>query len=951
MVQGEDEDHASSGPSPFLSPSSSPSSEFSDVMAQLLMEIEELRRSTERQRDNKNNSTTPPWEAIEDIHQYYADLESLLPSLDQLSRWTADRADPRSVEADLFRHCQVKVISAAHSTLQVMMQYPEPSEMDLSEHSGTHHGCEIAVEDLLQGYQGAVAQTVELNLRLLLNNPPDTTTPSANAAGGETLPTVDDIVKSYVSFQRQTLRARVKPTIAHLVHERKRGFSTQPVGIAGTSNNAVEVKVYADDDEEDDAPQSPMGRPTIQYEKHHANALAVILGQAVALINPLLAWKVNLPSLEGAEEEEEKARSHQHPDRIAFILSRMCTNSIQVLDEQAQQLTKTVSDWFWDDRPADHFMEQSAAATAAAEDHASSASSLLFSGQNSTTNATTTTDLASLDGLVEEMALTCLLLAQYESRVHSIATEPVTNPNTTTTTISKELLPEWSWKYAALERYLAVQQWQTALDVAQPVQIVMDTQIFVPSVVEDAQYLSTRALERAASTQALAAMGTVAHAIAHDVWSTDTIVGGIGVHQTLSEERGCWIEPEPSEEETEASNKKKNKKAQQSSFASALLDAFDEDLGRDSPGGPKSSSSNNSTHGSSIIPLRGKNSSGKPASGNFLAALTLSGAGEENMRLLQMHAKFCALNGIHAASGACRSLVEYLDGLIPPPPAAVSAEGGDYPSHNDNVDNDVASSPPSLSAEDAKATAMIQLAREELFRFANTYEGTLKQKVSKMVSEYGRLLSANDDDDEDAGRLFMGGNGLCLDHVGTFIAHESYNIDANALQKLEREDRLEMELMGPLQSYIFLQQISPRCEFHVLLCLAEELVLSFVQVILRVLWRTQKPFTDWGSLLFSKQVRLIQTYVQDCVTPNDSDAGRFAASSGLVGKWERLTQVWAILQMEQPSEWLMYHDTSNTNNNSSVLTPEEVAQTMSLRVDFSPDAIAAVVNQTAKNTK
>jgi hypothetical protein len=66
--------------------------------------------------------------------------------------------------------------------------------------------------------------------------------------------------------------------------------------------------------------------------------------------------------------------------------------------------------------------------------------------------------------------------------------------------------------------------------LATPVHIVLGTSIEVPSVVEDAQYLSTRALERAASTRSTQAIGTVAHSVSSHIWSI-AISGG--VHQAL----------------------------------------------------------------------------------------------------------------------------------------------------------------------------------------------------------------------------------------------------------------------------------------------------------------------------------------------------------------------------------------------------------------------------------
>jgi hypothetical protein len=95
------------------------------------------------------------------------------------------------------------------------------------------------------------------------------------------------------------------------------------------------------------------------------------------------------------------------------------------------------------------------------------------------------------------------------------------------------------------------------------------------------------------------------------------------------------------------------------------------------------------------------------------------------------------------------------------------------------------------------------------------------------------------------------------------------------------------------------------------------------------LWR-DKRFTDWGSLLLSKQVRMLQTYLSSLVEVNALHAAK------LLEEWQRVAQAVTLLQLEKPSDWAAYRD------DSDVLTKEEVQKTMSLRTDFSSDAIAAV---------
>ena len=1022
---------------PVGSPSSSsmapPSAEFSNVMAQLLMGLEELRRSTEPRRprpqpggggSTTTTATTTPATSttrnqspleVDDVLQVQAELEALVPSLDQLARWTADRADPQSVEADLFRHVQSKTIATAHELLvHVMMPITEPSPLDISEQSQSgdsrrrhHQGSTAtggepldaspeAVDDLLRAYQGAVAQTTELVLRLLLQQLPQPSPPprmpvpatsstTTHVGGGVLLPTVDEVVQSYVSFQRQTFRTRIKPAIWQLVQERKRGFADAT--LSPHAPPPPNVQVYNDDGEEDhtmgavSSTAQTTGTAVVVYEKHHANALAVLLGQAAALIHPLVAWRVNLPPpVPPSHDDNDNINQDDNATGVVTEpLHRMCVTSIHVLNQQAQELCQTVSDWFWMDRPVDALMQQSAAAAGTTPDE--------------TRNDENLPDLGFLDGLVDEMALACLLMAQYQTLIrnnhHHESIQPVpheissssSTTTTTTTVISQQLLPEWSWKYAALERFLAVQQWHKAKSVAQPIQIVMGTLIYVPSVVEDAHYLSTRALERAASTQALSAMGTVAHAIAHDVWSTDqdddTLSSSTpslgGVHRALLyEQRGCWMThdtDEPNHDEGTGTTQSKPSESSVSpppstnTFASALLDALDQDMGATTASTRKKTTTTSAPSNTTTTTT----SRSHPSSGNFLAALTsLSGTGTSSAgsRLMQMHAKFCALNGIHAAAEACRSLVEYLDGLLPESTTTNDAAARTDAPHPGS--EDLPSVPPQedkivWSAEDEKAIAMIQLTREELFRYANTYDSIQTQKVKELVGEYAKILPDNDENGTDSAGVLISGNGLCLDHIGAFVAHESYQIDAKQLQELERDERLATELMGPLESYIFLQQIASRLEPQVLVRLAEHLVDRVVHVILTALWRLEKRFTDWGSLLLSKQVRMIQTYIERCATPsshsNSSTSNNMnnnhpaatavpmaSSSSSLMAHWEPLHQVVALLQMEQPAEWLMYHGTPG----SAVLTPDQVGQTMALRVDFAPEAIGAVTQQLIK---
>jgi hypothetical protein len=70
-------------------------------------------------------------------------------------------------------------------------------------------------------------------------------------------------------------------------------------------------------------------------------------------------------------------------------------------------------------------------------------------------------------------------------------------------------------------------------------------------------------------------------------------------------------------------------------------------------------------------------------------------------------------------------------------------------------------------------------------------------------------------------------------------------------------------------------------------------------------------------------------------------------SSKVIQIWERLSHVITVLQLEKPMDWITYYHSNNasTNHSSSTLTHDELSQTLHLRVDFSSDAIEAVVSK------
>jgi hypothetical protein len=736
---------------------------FQDGFAAIMMSTEEIRQAISQ-----------PVTA-DHILLWRHELEGLLYTLGELQ-------PSDDIENDLRKHCHNRVADLLVQVLQRAVTKDEPSDDEFN-------------SELEKDCQGAIARMAELVL--MLN--------SDNTKIQETS------IDSYVSYQRQVLRKRAKPSIARLVARRK---LPDPKWV---------VLEQEDDDEEEDAESS---------SSQHAHVITTILGQASALIHPLLLWKSNLP-----------------PE---IPLYGLCTKAIQVVDEQAQTLVQTVATWFFEDRQVDEWMAPS------------NSDSSTLSSQPSASH------LAQLDGLVEELAFLCQVCARYIALVHG--------ETLNTSVLAKELQPVWTWKYASLERYLATQQWQSALQLASPVSIVLGTSIQVPSVVEDAQYLSTRALERAASTGSTQAIGTVAYSIAADVWSTEL---SEGVHQALMDQQGCYAQdiPETANKDTSTTATVASAPKSGNSFASALLGALDDDF--DLP----------------PTPLKPPSA---PSSGTFLGSLSSFGvAGGDKLAQIRLDTQLCALNGVHSASAACSSLVQFLDSLLP----------------KEEIQ------------QDTQAASMIQLAREELFRFAATYKQLLQKQVSRVVQEWcGSLHDAP---------VYKG---LCIPVLRYNMERQRYDLpDAAALEKSEDDVVLEKLWIHPLRESKLLQQLA-KCDADVLNEICQALSSLLVDLILDSIRSNTMPkrFTDWGSLLFSKQVRLVQNYVSRLLETASQEDEATSSIPMMAPSWERLNQAMAVLQLEKPSDWAYYQATS-------ALKPEELQSLMRLRADFSKEAISAVM--------
>lgn len=789
-------------------------------------------------------------------------LENTLPILFSL-------APTNDIESDLLLHCHTKAASSALETLQYLANHYDEGK--------------VAADYLLQDAQGAIARIAELCLVLHETDPPSLKTPPPppSLTPEKRQETLESIVSTYVGYQRRVIRQRCKPSIKQLVARRK------------LLQQASSWLHRAEEEEDDDNAHEDGNGTDLGERKEakatHSHVLTTILGQASALIHPLHMWQASLPP--------------------KFVhLHALCTQSIATVDEQAQSMAQTIAGWYMEDHEVDsRWMAQSAAADSGG------------------THDPQSEELSDLDAIVDELAFGCQVMDRYLALLGRGGREG--NPGgkgSNKRTPIQELHPEWTWKYASLERYLTGQQLQSALRLAQPVQIVLGTPIQVPSMVEDAQFLSTRALERAASARSSQAIGTVAHAIASSIWSTD-VEGGI--YQALLNQRGCYqsanqTPPQTSEASSSAPTGAATTNSGGGSFASNLLGALDDDLAT-----------------APITPPRGAatTTARAPSSGNFLglgslaSSLTGGNSGTPNninntggggagrgptSAAGRLSTYLCAMNGMHSAAASCTSLVHVLDSLLPERSPSGDGEEED-PEH--------------FRVTASSNTSMIELAREELFRFAHSYESFIQDQVKMVVTEYcGSVQDAP---------VFRGSQ--CLPVLKYYLERDHYELaNADDLLKAEDEARLSQQILDPLRQSILLQKLD-QCDGEVLVAICGELAGRLVEVIFQCLISTMLPkrFTDWGSLLLSKQVRIIRDHLSQRMEEASAETGN--KTIPMLPQWERLSQVVTVLQLEKPSDWQFYAATST-------LTPDELSQILSLKVGFSQEAIASVVASAKK---
>lgn len=558
----------------------------------------------------------------------------------------------------------------------------------------------------------------------------------------------DSILQEYAEYQRQLLRQRSKPPIASLVALRRNGaFSSakQPF---------------------QSHPQDDLEPPEVKH--HHADAIATILQHSAHLQHPLLSWRASYPS---------------PPSLIT-----LCDTSIQSLQKQAVELVLPLATWFYEDHSIEYWLKQT-------------------SNKDDVVNASEAAFLPRMDAAVSELSDICRMLQEYmRSVAPPVDLEKESNVCKLFGSIHasvESLIAEWTVHYGALEAFLVLQQYNST--VPQAIVTVVDSEIRVPSMVEDAHCLTMNALQRAPSLQ------TIAFALAHDVWSTEAGTSTSTVFGALERRVGCQVIPDRTEV--------------------------------------------------------------APSSGNFADALA-SAIDEPSFAVLDEH--FCYWNGMYAASAAVRSFGEAL--------------ADDADTHNNKIEK---------SAQEE--VTMLSIVRDDLERFGHTYESTVDQHLSAFVESLD-----------------------FWDMFRTFFQEEKFDLgSASEMSVAEADERLDARICQPLQSSRFAQQIPLKAEAQVQQVIWEKVASHATALLLGVIWELRPQVTEWGALLFAKEMRVLRAAI---LCEKDSS-------------WAGLSEVVTLLQIEQPSDWLIYRD-----DVLKCLEIEQVAVVLSLRVDFSKEAVASVVH-------
>lgn len=282
---------------------------------------------------------------------------------------------------------------------------------------------------------------------------------------------------------------------------------------------------------------------------------------------------------------------------------------------------------------------------------------------------------------------------------------------------------------------------------------------------------------------------------------------------------------------------------------------------------------------------------------------------------IQMDTQLCLLNGIQAASMACVSLSNLFDTLLPEEDDA-----------NIQFDENEKQSAPQVTS---KESTMIQLAKEEILTYSKSYQNLLRDQIFQFLQEWIGIVQNTQQKPPLIASL---PHSPCLHRMFYYFSNQDYNLNSITLQEAESDERMDQMLAPIKQSRLMNELENGKCDDEVSLHLVSIYSHQIASMVLSTLLN-QKKFSEWGSLLLSKQIRILEDYLCSVILGND----RSSNTSLILQEFQKLAQAITILQCGKPSDWSAFE--GEVGDSAFDLNKEEIRKVMNMRIDWSSEVI------------
>jgi len=682
---------------------------FDDSVQSFYVAFEETRILIPSSSDISDDASIKAGKFAERLSYLNSSLESIYLCVEEANK------DIHQVIAD---DCQRKLKELSVQIFSLLICHP------LAQNDDEKMFVDSPPVDVLDEDQPAIAFITELSILLQ--------TKSIDSHSN----TVSQIIDAYASYQRRVLRQRSKPSIAYLAELRRSGTLNQ------VYTSQYEVNVHEEGDLIEDTDEAFQQ----QQKQPHAHTITVIFGESSKLLQPLSEWKASLPMT---------TESRNHSDNMMpEYLHQLCASSMKILNTEGQKLTTAIIKWIDKDHDIKGWIDCSIAY------HKQDNGSITFDSLQNL-------DVTSLERICNELSFLCQILARYIQFISSIGSscaENVSSPSSLQleyTNISS-LLSQQCGHYASLEDYFACISLLKAKSIATPVPIITGEKVYVPSIVEDAYFVSQRALERANETMSQHAIITVMHRI-EEMWECSGVnnvmnSGNRGVYEALMgegsildvdevENGGDLINDAEQDQSQQLSHQQQQSKNQGGGFffASAFLEAIEQDIGKNQARLQK--------------PINSERK--KPRKKNPESHLL---------------SKICLMNGLSSAASACKALSSLLDSFDPEQDASW------------NTTN-----------KSSGTSKLLKLSQENLLSHANNYTRLLSKMTHEIVIEWCGPTEFADL--------------LPIDRIQTYIDEQNYCIQDNETL-MNEEGKVERKITMTLEEGRFVREVvkGGRCE-------------------------------------------------------------------------------------------------------------------------------------------